>query len=232
MSPKISANEPRRARSDLALLDALLNDPGRKRVGRDQVMLILDALASATDRALVERFPAVLAVCIRNGIEVDGQALLSRYWESSPKRQNLEKLLLISVALFEEQKMFPPRNLKRIAAGLKQKYPVQAISDSMQLSTGVTVNRQGLYQTLGLFGLLTKPPPAEAPSDGRIVITSEVKGLLGRLFSPKQKELIFKKLNNQPMTKTEREYFSRTAKKKLRAVLDETVREIAKRIGR
>ena len=117
MSPKFSSPEPLSTRSDLTLLDALLNDSGRKRVGRDQVMLILDALASATDRALVERFPAVLAVCIRNGIEVDSQALLSRYWESSPKRQNLEKLLLISVALFEEQKMFSPRNLKRIAAG-------------------------------------------------------------------------------------------------------------------
>ena len=174
----------------------------------------------------------MLAVCIRNGIEVDSQALLSRYWESSPKRQNLEKLLLISVALFEEQKMFPPRNLKRIAAGLKQKYSPQTISGSMQLSTGVTVNRQGLYRTLGQFGLLTKKPSVETPSTGRIVITSEVKGLLGKLFSPKQKELIFKKLNDQPMTKTEREYFSRTTKKKLGAVLNETVQEIAKRIGR
>ena len=103
----------------------------------------------------------------------------------------------------------------------------------MQLSTGVTVNRQGLYRTLGQFGLLDQTP-VESRSSGGVVISapSEVKGLLSRLFSPKQKELIFKKLNDQPMTKTEREYFSRTTKKKLGAVLNETVQEIARRLGR
>lgn len=231
MSVKIPAPEPRGTHNALTLLDALLNDSGRKSVGKNQVLLILDALASATDRAMVERFPAVLAVCARNGIEVDGQALLSRYWESSPKRQNLEKLLLISVALFEHQKMVSPGNLRRIASGLNRKYPPMTISGDMQLSTGVTVSMQGLYQTLRRFGLLAATP-FEKPSSGALVITPEVSKLLSRLFSPKQKELILKKLNNQPMTKTEREYFSRTSKKKLGAILNETVQEIARRLGR
>ena len=39
--------------------------------------------------------------------------------------------------------------------------------------------------------------------------------LLDLLFSEKQKELVFKKLRGQHLTKTEREYYSRVVKKKL-----------------
>ena len=215
----------------LRLLDTLLSDSSRKKVGKDQVLLILDALASSADPALVERFTAVLAICVRNDIDLDGQALLSRYWESSPKRQNLEKLMMISVVLFEQQKMRPPGNLKRIAAGLKGKYPPLAFSGGVQLSTGVNVSLQGLKDTLGRFGLLAAVRTAARPS-GAIVITPEVKKLLSRLFSPKQQELILKKLNDGAMTKTEREYYSRTSKKKLAAILDNTVQQIARRLAR
>lgn len=224
-----STSKPQGGRDALTLLDALLTDSGRKRVGESQVMLILDALAGAADPALVERFPAVLAVCARNGIELNGQALLSRYWESSPKRKNLEKLLLISVALFEHQKIKPPGNLKRVAAGLRLKYPLADLSGGFRLSTGVNISMKGLYRTLRRFGL-SDNPPARKRSFEPTAITPEADRLLDSLFSPKQKELIFKKLAGKPMTKTEREYFSRTSKKKLGAVLDKTVQDIARRI--
>ena len=50
---------------------------------------------------------------------------------------------------------------------------------------------------------------------------------LDRLFSPKQKDLIFKKLNEESLTKTEREYYSRVVRKKLKAIAMSEVREIA-----
>jgi hypothetical protein len=50
---------------------------------------------------------------------------------------------------------------------------------------------------------------------------------LSTLFTPKQKELIFKKLNGDPLTKTEREYFSRIVKKKLVTLGNSELREIA-----
>ena len=193
--------------------------------------MILDALASSADPALVERFTAVLAVCVRNGIDLDGQALLSRYWESSPKRQNLEKLIFLSVALFSRHRLTLPGNLKRIAAGLKRTYPPVALSGKVQLSTGVTVSFQGLEATLRRFGMLAAAPVVPQPGTP-IAIGPETEEQLGRLFSPKQQELILKKLNGDPMTKTEREYYSRTSKKKLGAILDATVQEIARRLCR
>jgi hypothetical protein len=55
---------------------------------------------------------------------------------------------------------------------------------------------------------------------------------LDRLFSPKQKELIFKKRDGIAFTKTEREYYSRIVRKKLEAIASEEVGQIAKNLMR
>jgi hypothetical protein len=52
---------------------------------------------------------------------------------------------------------------------------------------------------------------------------------LSQVFSPKQKELFKKKMNGEPMTKTEREYFSRTVRKKLRALANADLHRLAQR---
>ena len=44
---------------------------------------------------------------------------------------------------------------------------------------------------------------------------------LSQVFSPKQKELFRKKLEGEPLTKTEREYYSRVVKKKVSALANE-----------
>jgi hypothetical protein len=58
-------------------------------------------------------------------------------------------------------------------------------------------------------------------------LSSQLSIYLDRLFSPKQKDLIFKKLNEASLTKTEREYYSRIVRKKLEAISSPEVREIA-----
>jgi len=50
---------------------------------------------------------------------------------------------------------------------------------------------------------------------------------LSTLFSPKQKELVFKKYNGEPLTKTEKEYYSRVVKKKIVALANSELRRIA-----
>ena len=87
----------------LTILDSLLKDAGQKKISENQIVVILEALASADDVEVVVRFPAVLAICARRGLSLNSQALFSRYWDTSPKRQNLEKLLLASAKIFEFQ---------------------------------------------------------------------------------------------------------------------------------
>jgi len=54
---------------------------------------------------------------------------------------------------------------------------------------------------------------------------------LGILFSPKQKELVLKRLRGEPFTKTEREYYSRVVKKKLKALASSEIREVAEALA-
>jgi len=50
---------------------------------------------------------------------------------------------------------------------------------------------------------------------------------LNTLFPPKQKELVLRKLNGEPLTKTEQEYYSRVVKRKLEALANSEIRKIA-----
>ena len=53
---------------------------------------------------------------------------------------------------------------------------------------------------------------------------------LSQVFSPKQKELLKKKLNGEKMTKTEREYYSRTVKKKVLALANSELHHLSRRL--
>lgn len=53
---------------------------------------------------------------------------------------------------------------------------------------------------------------------------------LSQFFSPKQKELFKKKLNGEALTKTEREYFSRSVKKKVLALANDDLHLLARRL--
>jgi hypothetical protein len=53
---------------------------------------------------------------------------------------------------------------------------------------------------------------------------------LSQLFSPKQKELFKKKLEGEPMTKTEQEYYSRTVKKKVVALANSELHSLSRKL--
>jgi hypothetical protein len=226
MKNKVSENR-QGPETALEILDSLLKDSGQKTINENQILVILDALASADDVEVVARFPAVLAICARRGLSLNSQSLFSRYWETSPKRQNLEKLLLVSAALFKQRQLKPPGNLDQIAASLKPKYGDLLAAGEFQLSSGMMVCIQDLENSLlsYLAGHIrsranrghTKPPQSK---------TLDV--YLDRLFSPKQKELVLKKRDGITFTKTEREYYSRIVRKKLEAIANEEVGRIAK----
>ena len=228
MKNKAPENNPGSA-SALEILDSLLKDSGQKTINENQILVILDALASADDVEVVARFPAVLAICARRGLALNSQALFSRYWETSPKRQNLEKLLLVSATLFRLQKLKPPGNLDQIAASLKPKYGDLASAGAFQLSSGMMVRIQDLENSLisYLAGHLQSQVNRDRPEPQQ---TKTLDVYLDRLFSPKQKELVLKKRDGIAFTKTEREYYSRIVRKKLEAIASEEVGRIAKNL--
>jgi hypothetical protein len=228
MTPKLPENSLE-SESALKVLDSLLKDPGQKKISENQIVIILDALANSDDTDLVARFPAVLAICARRGLALNSQALFSRYWETSPKRQNLEKLLLISGAIFDFQGLKAPKNLGKIAAALKAKYGDFPPGGELQLSSGMCISIKDLQHTLAAYigdqsRFLTDSTPTLP------LKTDSLDVFLNRLFSPKQKELVLKKRDDKPFTKTEREYYSRVVRKKLEAIASEKLVNLARQL--
>ncbi|MCK5486592.1 MAG: hypothetical protein V3V51_08075 [Desulfobacterales bacterium] len=222
----------------LRVLDSLLADPGQKRLTGSQATIILDALASSNDQALVIRFPAVLSICARNGVALNSHALFSKYWESSPKKQNLEKLLLISAELFDLEGIEAPKNLKKIASSLKAKYGTLLSAKMLPLSSGISISMRDIQNTLRDYTAKTKDAMTafkqgnleQEPTRDILNRSADLQVHLRRLFSSKQKDLVFKKLNRKPFTKTEREYYSRVVRKKLVSIANSEVSCIANRL--
>jgi hypothetical protein len=214
-------------RDALHLLNSILEHSGERKVSAPQIMIILDALAGAQDSALVSRFPAVLAICSRRGIEVDSSNLLGRYWESNPKRQNLEKLLFISAELFRREGIPAPHHLRQIAESLKMRHAALAAADHVQLTGGPRIAVADLQSALKQFTRERPAEPKPAASTSLRGGSPRLGPQLELLFSEKQKELIFKKLKSQHLTKTEREYYSRVVKKKLAAIAAPEIHELA-----
>ena len=222
----------------LRVLDSLLADPWQKRLTGSQAIVILDALANADDQNLVVQFPAILSICARSGITLDSHVLFSKYWESSPKKQNLEKLLLVSAELFEIEGIEAPLNLKKIASSLKLKYGSLISSRRLSLSSGLTIAIRDIQDVLRQYAARAgQAMPAaiedravHRPLRPNLNLDAGLQTHLNRLFSPKQKDLVFKKLNREPLTKTEREYYSRAVKKKLEAIADPDLNYIANKL--
>ena len=215
--------------SALKVLDSLLKDSGQKKISETQIVIILDALANSDDTEVVARFPAVLAICARRGLALNSQALFARYWETSPKRQNLEKLLLISAAIFDLQGLKAPKNLDKIAASLKAKYGDLLPGGEFQLSSGMCISIKDLQNTLEAY-TSGKSQSLEVQTQKSRFKPDSLDIYLDRLFSPKQKELVLKKRDGEFFTKTEREYYSRIVRKKLEAIASENLVELARKL--
>jgi len=225
-------NENQDPQTALNVLDSLLVESGQKIITKEQVMMILDSLANSDDPSLVNRFPVVLAICARRGLELNPQVLFAKYWETSPKRQNLEKMCLASVHLLKLENIQLPNNFNKMAESLNNIYGEAFSSGNLQLSNGIRVSLKDMQQTLLSYLAGIEKSHGDAGQGVGSTKPSQLNMFLDRLFSPKQKELVFKKLRDEFVTKTEREYYSRVVKKKLEAIADASVREIASALTR
>ena len=228
MNPKATESNMESGKTDI-IFHSLLTDSGKKNIDDSQIIVILDALANAADAGIVVRFPAVLAICARRGLVLNYQALFSRYQETNPKRQNLEKLLLASAMIFNLQGLEPPINLTEIAASLKSKYGDLLSRGKFQLSNGRHITLQDLRHSLKAYTadrLKSQAHQVKTP----LSPSNALDVYLDRLFSAKQKELVFKKREGRGLTKTEREYFSRIVRKKLEAIANEEVVGLAREL--
>ena len=213
---------------NLSRLGYSLVTPDVQELGEEQVVELLAELVDSKDLRLIEGFPVVLANCAQRGMNLDFAALLARHKPRSRKRQDLEKLLLVSSELLTRQGLEKPKGLEKVSASLKAKYGDLLAADLLTLGRKASLSTERLRNALRRYSAnFETSRSARKREKDKQRRSFQLNYYLSTLFSPKQKELVFKKLHGEPLNKTEKEYFSRTVKKKLEALNNNEVRKVA-----
>ncbi len=214
--------------SNLGRLGYTLLRPESSRVKEHEVLDLLDELADSEDSRLVEGFPVVLANCAHRDLEIDFRSLLSRHQSDSRKQQALEKLLLLSSTLLAQQGLDKPKNIESLTISLKAKHGDLLADDVVDLGNNVSLSIERLRRTLSRYTAdLSTSKSTRDRAKNRQRRSFQLNYYLSTLFAPKQKELVLKKYNGEPLDKTEQEYFSRKVKKKLEAMTNKEVMKVA-----
>lgn len=181
--------------------------------------LTLADMVKSRDLRLWEGFPVVLANNAEKGGFDYGKA--EKFLKNSFDKLNLGLLLALSLALYrnlnlrfswagELYNFLNKEGKKRYEGYLKALRANQDLYVQSKL-----ISSQRLKNTFRNYF-----SRKETDLKGLLYVKEEL-GLeyaLSQVFSPKQKELFLKKLKNEKLTKTEKEYFSRVVRKKVLAL--------------
>jgi len=200
----------------------------KNKINKSEIIDVLDALVDLDELRLIEGFPVILAHCAHRRSSLDLETLLLKYQKNNKKRRNLEILLLLSAEMLNLENLQLPSGLENIANSLKTKYGNLISSEAVDLENGISLSIERLRNTLKRYAsnLETQKSDREKAAD-RQKKSFQLNLHLSTLFSPKQKELVLKKYNGEPLTKTEQEYYSRVVKKKIGALANSELRRIA-----
>ena len=120
-----------------------------------------------------------------------------------------------------------------MAESLKKRYRDLLSDETVRLNKRVFLSTKRLRNTLRRYASsLENFESAREREKLRQQQSFDLHKHLSALFSPKQKELVLKKLGGESFTKTEQEYFSRVVKKKLEALTNTELRRIATRLAK
>lgn len=196
---------------------------------------VLENLLEQDDPRLLEGFPVVLRNALNEKDLLEWERPDWRPLRLSGKAQKrLHYLLVLSYLLFQSFRLGPGpvsrtyRLLSKLPRGLKVLKELEktyAKSESFRVA-GQKFSTQRFrtaFQTSGPY-----PQKDEALEKKRSVLEFEL--LLSEVFAPRQKELLRRKLEGKPLSKTEKEYFSRVVKKRLKALASEDLHRMARRV--
>jgi len=193
--------------------------------GEAKAIEILDALLASGDLALMELIPIFLGLSGQRGFSMDLTPLFEKYGPKSQLSETLEKFLLITLDLLQGEGLPVPASARKKATPLKKKWGDLISSDVLELGSGVSLKMSRLREVFKRYAhRLSEFQPIQGDE------AQKLHQYLRLLFSPKQEELIMKKLEGEAFTKTEREYYSRVVKKKLKVLADKPIHDLASKL--
>lgn len=195
---------------------------------------VLKALLKQSDARLLEGFPVVLAHVFK---ERESFAWEKSKWNpetdlSTKSMLRLADLLGLSYYLFKLfglPKEYQDRTLKLLSKYKSGKLVLKELetpfAKSEPVKAGdVELSTERLKNNFRNY-VVHAPGSAEAQEKKHAL---ELELLLAELFTPRQKEVLRKRMEGKSLTKTEREYFYRVVKKRLRALANDELHQMAR----
>jgi len=191
---------------------------------------ILAEIVVSEDLRLWEGFPVMLANSLDKDLfDFDGAL---EHLSRGQEREQFLKLLMISLALYDflelelsftdqlyQSNYFDNNLYTEFLKGFKQKRIFAELG--RELSSERIVNT---------FKNYFRRADLDLKEFAEMQDEFELEFALSQIFSKKQKELFFKKLKSEKLTKTEREYYSRSVRKKVLALSNSDLHKIASRL--
>jgi hypothetical protein len=178
-----------------------------------------------------EGFPVLLAN-IAKGQSFE-YAKVEASLENAEEKERLKDLFLLSLALYDLNKL-NLKWVKSLATHLTsdEKKKVQSYREALGNNRPLKVNGTELEpeRLKNVFKNYFTLEAAETLDLGHRHEELSLEFAFSQLFSPKQKELFQKKLKGESLSKTEREYFSRVVRKKVSALANSELHQLAQRV--
>ena len=189
----------------------------------------LAEVVKSRDTRLWEGFPVLLVNAARDFRFEYDQVLATLATEE--EREDFRALLLLALTLYESFHLS-----FYWAKKLKEKLPAGDSAQLKQLTRSLAHDDVFAYagrefqagRLKGVFELYFEKGAERSRQRKDAYEELSLEYALSQVFSPKQKELFRKKLDGLPLTKTEKEYYSRAVKKKVAALANAELHRLAR----
>jgi hypothetical protein len=191
----------------------------------------LAEVVKSMDARLWEGFPVLLINAAKDFRFAYDRVL--EHLENKEQRKTLHSLLQVSLTLYDiyHLSFSWTRPLKEMLSENKKTWLKQL---RKELTSGNSFTLNGLeFHSSRLKNAFELYFEKDAEKSRQQKVKHEELSLeysLSQVFSPKQKELFKKRLEGLPLTKTEKEYYSRTVKKKVVALANPELHRLAQRL--
>lgn len=210
-------------REELIKKAEMLGFPLFKPEAKEDVNKILAEVIKSKNSRLWEGFSVMLANAAQSG-DFRYESVLPLLKKASEKK-HFEELLSVSLSIYRQ-------------LGLDfdwiRKLPGQYTGSRLQSDTAGNIRIGDHVMSMEKLSSLFKAYFHSQGKDLNDFLSTreefDLEYAMSQIFTPRQKELFFKKLRQEKLTKTENEYFSRVIKKKILALRNEELHGLAKKI--
>ncbi|MBU4496199.1 MAG: hypothetical protein ABIN18_06800 [Pseudomonadota bacterium] len=191
---------------------------------------VLAEIVKSNEPRLWEGFPILLASMLDNGgLDL---ADIDQYFESAKHRHYFQFLMEISLALYRHKGLHYKLPYRTSGQSFVEEANIKRFQSNFQDSVDITYEgmRLSTSRLIETFHHYTVQQNRSVKDYLALKEDFDLEYALSQIFPKKQRELILKKLRGERMTKTEKEYFSRSVKKKLIALANSDLHNLAMKI--